>query len=104
MKDYILEEPFMGVSEGYIVLESENYKFETPNGILNLTQEFLDNSNEFNLISKEKTEVNVEEYVPDSDQLNRYKMELIIKCTEEERDKIRTFLEKNIEKIKKGLV
>ena len=90
----------MGVDKGTVLKESDNYKFKTPNGEINLSEEFLKESEDFELI---KPKVEVEEYIPDTE-TKKYKLELIIDCSEVERDNIRSFLEKNIEDIKSGKI
>ena len=94
MRDYKLIKPYMGVNKA-ILLESEEYLLKLPQGSMKLKQEFLDSSEFFELIVEENVEVSIEEYEP-SDEIKRFKLELIIKCSDKERDNIRSFLEKNI--------
>jgi hypothetical protein len=97
--DYKIVKTFLGINEA-LLLEEDGYVLNTDEGQLRLTEDFLKKSEHFEPITINE-EVTIEEYTPD-DIEKRYKMELIIKCTEKERDNIRSFLEKNIEDIKSG--
>ena len=98
--NYILVKKYLGAEVGTVVSESDNYNLETEHGTINLKTDFLNNSEFFEEFNKK--EVNVSEYNED-DTRKKFKFELVIECNISERNNIREFLEKNIEKIKKGI-
>ena len=95
MTDYIVIKPYLGLEVGTLLLESEGYLVNSEMGESKLNPSFLENSEYFKKVNK------IEEYIP-NDEVARYKMELIIKCTEKERDMIYTFIQDNISRIKSG--
>jgi len=100
MLDYIVVKSYMGLDVGSIVKEEDNYLVKVESGNININALFLEESIYFEEYNEVIVESNL--YIPDDEKISRFKMELIIECTENERDNIRRYLEKNITDIKNG--